>query len=585
MTGFFGRSRQPALGDGVNLGPDRRRVYALALREAGEFARVFARRVGELRGGGARAPERLLIVPPDMRTSDATIANDIYSGYFVFGGRAVATGGRSPFTVEPPSDVWSEILYGFGWLRHLRAADTALARANARALVDEYLRVQPPPAARRAVVCARRAMAFLSQSPLILDRADHAFYHKLMRALGRDIRVLARAMNDHPKPQTRLVCAVAAAYAGLSIEGFEGLARRASKALARELDRQILPDGGHVGRNPKTILELLLDLLPLKQVYLARGVEPPQALLQAIDRIPPMLRLLRHGDGTLALFNGMGSTPVDHLTTLLFYDEARASPLQRGLVSGYERLEAKGALAIVDVGAAPPPQHAAEAGAGTLAFEFSIRGQRLIVNCGAPRSLRDPVAQLVRATAAHSTLVLDDVSSASFLAESGWAGRRLVSRWLKRRLGPVILRGAERVRVERPEPLRLVAEHDGYVPRFGLLHERRLFLSPDGDALAGEDRLAAEREAGDEPTRGDLRFHLHPGVRASLAQGGRVAMLVLPDGETWQFSAHGRALVLEESVFLAATDGARKTEQIVLSFDPKKESAVDWRFERLTGPR
>ncbi len=27
-----------------------------------------------------------------------------------------------------------------GWLRHLRAADTALSRANARALVDEYIR-------------------------------------------------------------------------------------------------------------------------------------------------------------------------------------------------------------------------------------------------------------------------------------------------------------------------------------------------------------------------------------------------------------------------------------------------------------
>lgn len=585
MSGFFGQSKATRWGMALSPGSDRRRVYALALREAGAMARVAMRRIWRMRGGAGRGPERLLIVPPDMRTSDATIASDIYAGYFVFGGRAVATGGRSPFTVEPPSEVWAEILYGFGWLRHLRAADTALARANARALVDEYLTIQAPQAARRAVVCARRAMSFLSQSPLILERADHAFYHRVMRAIGRDIRVLARAMNDHPKPQTRLVCAVAAAYAGLSIEGCEGLARRASRALARELDLQILPDGGHVGRNPKLVLELLLDLLPLKQVYLARGMEPPQALLQAIDRIPPMLRLLRHGDGTLALFNGMGSTPVDHLTTLLFYDEARASPLQRGLVSGYERMEAKGALAIVDVGATPAPRFSAEAGAGALAFEFTIRGQRLVVNCGAPRNPADPAAQLARVTAAHSTLVLDDTSSCLFLADEGWSGRRFVAGWLRRRLGPIVLRGSQGLRVERPEPLRLVAGHDGYVQRFGLRHERRLALSPEGDALDGEDRLAAERDGGEEPARGDLRFHLHPGVRASLAQGGRVAMLVLPDGETWQFSAQGRALALEESVFFAATDGARKTSQIVLSFDPSKESAVGWRFERITGPR
>ena len=35
---------------------------------------------------------------------------------------------------------------GFGWLRHMRAADTALARANARALVKEFLALLSKPA-------------------------------------------------------------------------------------------------------------------------------------------------------------------------------------------------------------------------------------------------------------------------------------------------------------------------------------------------------------------------------------------------------------------------------------------------------
>ncbi len=568
----------------MRAGSDHWRLYGLALREAGRCLRIGGRQLLRLGTPRRRAPERLLIVPPDLRTSDATIANDIYAGYFVFGGRAVATGGRSPFSLEAPSRTWAEILYGFGWLRHLRAADTALARANARALVAEYLAHPPDPVSRRAEVTARRVMTYLSQSPLILDGADHAFYHKLMRALGRDLRRLVRAMADHPRPLVRLTCAVAVVYAGLSIENCEGLARRGSKLLARELDAQILPDGGHVGRNPKAALELLLDLLPLKQVYLARGIEPPQALLQAIDRIPPMLRLMRHGDGTLALFNGMGSTPVDHLTTLLFYDEARASPLQRALVSGFERIEARDALLIADTGPAPAPIHAAEAGAGPASFEFSVRGQRVIVNCGAPRGRDDPIAPLARSTAAHSTLTIADTSCGQFLTETGWFGRRLVARWLIRRIGPVMLRGPRAVTIERHSPLRFKVSHDGNLPRFGVIHERRITLAPEGDVLEGEDRLEG-RYTGPADAQVAIRFHLHPSIRASVTRGGRIAMLVLPDGETWQGVAPGLVFDLEESIFLAATDGAKRTQQLVLSCPAKMDKPAQWRFERLTGAR
>ena len=516
-----------------------------------------------------------------MRTSDASIANDIYAGYFVFAGRALATGGRSPFTMPQPSRAWAEILYGFGWLRHLRAADTALARANARSLVDEYLSTPQNPVARRPEVTARRVMSFLSQSPLIVEGAEHAFYQRLMRNLGRDIRILASAMHDHPRPLARLIAAVALCYAGLSLEGFGWLGRRATRVLGRELDRQVLPDGGHVGRNPKVVLELLLDLLPLRQAYLARGLEPPEALMRAIDRIPPMLRLLRHGDGTLALFNGMGSTPVDHLTTLLFYDEARANPLQRGLVSGYERLEAEGALVIVDAGAAPPTIYSAEAGAGPLSFEMSSRGQRMIVNCGAPRDSSAPIAQLTRATAAHSTLTIDDASCARFLGARVGAGERALSRWLVDRIGPVIVSGAKETTADRHGPLRLKASHDGYVEAFGLLHERRLELSAAGDRLEGEDRLTpVNGQARNPPAL--LRFHLHPGVAASLTQGGRVVMLVLPSRETWQFVAGDRVASLEESIFLAATDGARRSTQIVVPFDAEDGQPVSWRLERLS---
>ena len=58
-------------------------------------------------------PKRLLIAPPDPRTHDPTVAEDILEGYFVFAGKVVQAQGRSPFEVAPPSPQWESTLNGW----------------------------------------------------------------------------------------------------------------------------------------------------------------------------------------------------------------------------------------------------------------------------------------------------------------------------------------------------------------------------------------------------------------------------------------------------------------------------------------
>jgi uncharacterized heparinase superfamily protein len=571
-------------GGGVQQGPDRWRLYGLA---AGEALRASRTRLGTLIRSPAllrsRIPERLLLAPQDLRTADPTVAGDIYSGLFVFAGRALTTGGRSPFQFTPPSAAWGEALYGFGWLRHLRAADTALARANARALVGEFLaqRRDMPRLARRTPVAARRLLAFLCQSPLLLEGADHAFYRRFMRSLGRTVRDLERAMRGAATPHERLLAATALCYAGLCCEGFDGLLRKATRHLVRELDRQILPDGGHVSRNPRVLVDLLLDLLPLRQIYASRGLAVPKALTGAIDRVLPMLRLFRHGDGTLAHFNGMGVTAAHNLTTILIYDEARAQPMQHAPHSGYERIQAGTSLFMADVGSAPPIEHSREAHAGCLSFEFSSGAHRIVVNCGTSRVAQARAGLVSRATAAHSTATIAETSSCRFMATDGGVAERWVAPWLQRRLGAVILRGPETVRVERngsEDGVTLTASHDGYRAAFGLVHERRWRLDADGQSLHGEDRLVPEGgKAGALDVA--VRFHLHPAVRVGEAEAG--IRLTLPNEEVWLFEASPAAARLEESVFFPTTDRPRRTAQIVLAFSTRSTNAVTWRLRRL----
>ncbi|HEY8380792.1 MAG TPA: heparinase II/III family protein [Microvirga sp.] len=569
----------------VDWGPDRWRLYGLGLREAGRAIRGQAAWTAAWLRVGSPVPSRLLFAPQDLRTADPTVAGDIYAGFFVFAGRPLSTGGRSPFDFAPPTRAWGEALYGFGWLRHLRAAGTALAQANARSLVDEFISTANGDRrlARETQVVARRLISFVSQSPLILEGADHAFYQRFLKAIGRNVRDLERDVRSHALPYRRLMAAIGLCYAGLCCDGLEGPLRRATRLLARELDRQILPDGGHASRNPRILIELLFDLLPLRQMYASREVDTPEALLRAIDRMLPMVRLFRHGDGTLSHFNGMGVTAADHLATLLTYDDMRSRPIQQAPHSGYQRLEAGRALVVADVGALPPTDLSAEAGSSTLSFEFSAGAQRIIVNCGLPRASNDSVLQAARSTSAHSTAAIGDTSSARFLGDYGFWHERLLARWLLRRLGAVALSGPRKVtaeRAERDHTQILEASHDGYRARFGIVHRRSWQLTAEGQRLEGEDVFECDPHTPAD-AEAVIRFHLAPGIKASRVQGGRVVMLILPNREAWQFEVHPGEAWLDDSVFFSATDGARRTEQIVLGLKPRESGSVRWRFERL----
>ena len=524
--------------------------------------------------------DRLIIAPHDLRTADATRAAEIYAGRFVFAGKIVTCHGRSIFDLEPPSEDWEVSLLGFGWLRHLRAADTALTRANARALVDDWIsnRSNRRPIGRRADVLSRRVISLLSQAPLVLGDTDSKFYRRYLRGLTREIRYLRFTMLDMPDGVPRLQVLIALCYASLCLANQARHIRSASRKLSDELLRQILPDGGHISRNPGALIDLLIDMLPLRQTFAARNIAPPPALLNAIDRMMPMLRFFRHGDGTIALFNGMSGTPSDLLATLLAYDDTHGTPMASMPHTGFQRLDAGAETVIIDTGLPPPPNVSHDAHAGCLSFEFSSGPSRIVINCGMPSTGRDNWRAFARSTAAHSTLTFADTSSCQFVELSAMKkflqGAPVVS-------GPEVVENFREV-VTNGELL--TTSHDGYLPRFGVIHRRVVMVSPDGTKLDGEDTVSPAqggRIKGNNSSYA-LRFHLHPSVKASRLSDGRGVMLVLPNRDVWTFEALDDKVDLEDSVFLAGNDGPRRTAQIVIHQDARHASSVRWSFVRST---
>jgi uncharacterized heparinase superfamily protein len=525
--------------------------------------------------------DRLLISPQDLRTADATRSTEIYSGRFAFAGKVVVCDGRSIFEMEPPSDEWAAALLGFGWLRHLSAAESGITRANARALVDEWITLQGSwhPVAWRPDVLSRRIISWLSQASLVLQDADARFYRRFLRSLVRQVRYLRHTAGDARRGVASMQAVIALTYSALCIAGQSRHIKPAIERLRGELERQVLPDGGHAGRDPGAIIEVLLELLPLSQAFASRNIAPPQALLNAIDRMMPMLRFFRHSDGTFAHFNGMGATPVEQLMTLLAYDETRGTPLSNAPYSAYQRLEAGGGVLIMDTGGAPPIEMSLEAHAGCLAFEFSSPKLSLIVvNCGMPPTGRDDWRRFARSTAAHSTVTFNDTSSARFVETAAF--RRVLG-------GSPMLGGPGHVAVtreDRSDGVMLRAAHDGYADRYGIVHERTVVLAADGSKVEGED-MFLPADGSQIRTSHDayaVRFHLHPSVKATRLTDGHGVMLMTPNKEVWTFSAHEDRVELEDSVYLAGSEGPRRTAQMVIHGNARTTPRVLWTFQQTS---
>ena len=180
----------------------------------------------------------------------------------------------------------------------------------------------------------------------------------------------------------------------------------------------------HVSRDPGDLIELLLELLPLKQCFVARQLEPPEALYTAISRMNPMLRFLRLGDGSVAHFNGMGPTLLDQVATVLAYDDAGG--IFSGVLapqSGYARLAGGRNRCARRCG-----RRAAHAFERPRPCRLRLlRDERgpepLITNCGAPPDETGDWYVVSRSTAAHSTLTIEDLSSARLIKAQGAVSR------------------------------------------------------------------------------------------------------------------------------------------------------------------
>ncbi|MDF3604942.1 heparinase II/III-family protein [Paracoccus sp. DMF-8] len=325
------------------------------------------------------------------------------------------------------------------------------------------------------------------------------------------------------------------------------------------------------------------------------GVAVPAALEDAIAALAQSLRAIRHADGGLPQFHGSGRGVPGRLDRCLAASPGPAITA-RGKPLGYARMARGRTTLILDAATPPMGEAAGMAHASTLGFELVCGRQPIILSCGTGDHIGPVWAEAARRSHNHSALTLAGMNSSRFVADM--AGPDLLADsaarvWAGDFDDDGHMTAPDCGPAHSANPAHILSGHDGWLASHGLTCLRELWLEPDGLTLDGEDSLVAldppaqevlDQRLAERGAAGiglDIRFHLHPAIRASIE--GEAMRLILPEGEDWFFSHDGNARMrLEPSRWL---DPDRRqpvaSQQIVLTaLLTARAVQVGWTFAR-----
>ena len=522
-----------------------------------------------------RFPLKLLGVPEDPVAGDTRAGTAIRAGHFLHRGLKQPLTGLD-FRTLAVAAPFADYLHSYAWLRDLSASATRADGAPiAEGVVREWLAahgeiVSEP--AWRPDNCGWRILFWAAHAPLILSSSDLIYRSAVLTHIARTARHLDQTADRMRPGMPQLVAWVGIVGASLLLPGGEPRRVFGEAGLRKALEAVIYADGGNISRSPLVQLDVIMAIAMLQRIYAMRSIAPPLFLNEVQTRAVPALLGMAHGDGGLGCWQGSGAARAETVRAIADASGVRTRPLKQARDWGYQRLTSGKLILLAD--AAPPPvARVTDAGcASTLAFELSDGPTRIIVNCGGAgltgATIPSSLARGLRTTAAHSTLVLADTNSTAILP-NGTLGKGVTEVEIDRR--------------ENDQGSRLEMSHDGYAKRHGLIHRRSLILPPSGRELRGEDVLLPAPRA---RRRGDtgfaLRFHLGPGISASLTADKQGALLRIASGPLWQFRCSEGEVQVEDSLWVDGEGRPHPVEQlVVISTSPPGGASVGWILKHI----
>jgi len=439
------------------------------------------------------------------------------------------------------NQLWAMTLHYFEWSEHL--ADAAFVEA-----VDQWTAANPPftPDAERAgwnaYALSLRCVALLQTLARRRPTLESAWVDRLTQTIASQLTYLEQHLETDIGGNHLVKNILALLWGSCAIASDDAPRwRRKGLTLLRRALTQILPDGMHIERSPSYHSQVLADLIAIRHALVddPLGGELDKAIAQAAQVVAD----LAHPDGGPALFGdaglSMARAPAECLAAAaLLLNHKRITPrasfdLPDG---GYVGLRSDNDLLLVDAGPLGPDALPGHAHGDIGSIEWSVAGERIIVDQGVFEYVAGERRHKGRSAASHNTLAAPGADQGVFFGAFRLGARTKIARRS--------VDFADGI-------MRLVVAHRGFVgSNGGARHERAIEAS--ADRIIIDDRI-------DRPLAGAaIAFLLAPDIRATKSDG---AIELTGARATCRIETDGEATI-EEAVWWPDMGTQRPTHRV-----------------------
>ena len=235
---------------------------------------------------------------------------------------------------------------------------------------------------------------------------------------------------------------------------------------------------------------------------------------------------------------------------------------------GYVILKNKNLILSVDLGSSPEKKFSADYQSGALSFEIFYKNCKLISNCGYFQNYKHQLNSISRSSATHSTLVLDNTSSCKFKRDAD--GILKINQELK---------VSKKSIVSEKNYWSVVGSHEGYLKKYGVIHERKIQHFFDKNKFLGTDKLIKKKKL--KSTNFEIRFHFEPGVKITKTQDGKSVLIELKNSG-WKFLCKDHKIEVETGLYFGKKNSFVENQNIFISgITQNEDQEIIWELTKI----
>ncbi len=413
---------------------------------------------------------------------------------------------------------------------------------------------------------SKRIIAWLSSHKLTIEESDRDYLNLFNEMIKKQTNHLMSEINNSKIIDDKMIGCSAIILVGLCYKN-EKKYLLYGLSLLKKISNLVFDNYGFPkSRNIKQLIFYLKYYVLIREWFKEAQIEVPEHINETIYYLGQGYAFVWQNTKTDILMNGnniSNNSEFDQYLKRFSYTFKN----ENKEFGGYTILYNKKVSIIMDIGSTPSSKFSSQYQSGALSFEINSNGKKLISNCGYYVGNNKKLVQLSKATAAHSTLIIDDNSSCLYKKNND---NYLVSNGLKILKKNIIF---------EKDYWKINASHDGYHKKYNTTHERTIEFYPEQFKFIGTDKLLNKKT--NLNIKFDIRFHLEPEIKLMKTQDNKTILIELDD-EGWKFTCNNFDINIDNGLYFGNKNSYTQNQNIFISgITSKQNENIVWQITKI----